>query len=185
MYERKHDFWAYLEASATPEMVEKDKQLILKLFPNAVRIVKTPIDKGDDHGIDYYVYLGGGIRYTVDVKRRTKGCRKYWKNGWPDLQMEIWSNKEKRQIGWTLDDTKQTDIVIFSYDDSDFEKSIWFWFKELVAVFRMNFRIWYKMYFHKKQTQAQGFHSLVLFVPFDVVWDTLKKARKSGSFSLL
>ena len=183
MYVTTHNFRNYLEYSINPELIQKDIETIKKLFPDAVRIEKTPTNK-DDGGVDYWVYLEGK-RYGIDIKRRTAGCSKFWKEG-PELALELWSNVEKRQIGWTLDESKKTDIVIFIFDDSDFEQAIWFWFKELLAVFQKQGRNWYDTYFSQYQKtfgiNEKWYHSRVLFVPFIVVWTEIRKARKSRAF---
>lgn len=150
---------------------EIDKAILRRFFLSCARVDKTDI-KDDIKGIDYVVRLKNGREIAVDVKRRGTGCSKFWKNGMPELALEIYSDLETEKPGWLFDGQKQTDIVSFVFDPSDYVGSFAFSTALLQNAVRRHYSSWVARYVPKIQRShrnGQTWTSSCLIVPADVV----------------
>jgi hypothetical protein len=100
---------------------ESDAATIKLLLVGCVN-VKSACAALDKKGIDFVATLRRGAVVNIDIKRREKGVSRYWKNE-PELTLEQWSvcpsNKLLGVVGWTLDERKKTDYVLYVFDSSD------------------------------------------------------------------
>lgn len=96
------------------------------MIPGCMDVREATVEQ-DRKGIDYIATLRQGREINIDHKRRDVGCSKYWSHG-PEFALEKWSvlPRGKYEIplarskaGWTLDESKDTEMVFFHYDPSD------------------------------------------------------------------
>ncbi len=148
--------------------------ILLGNIPGAIWVKKA--NEGDDRsGTDYWVYHERGEPYSVDVKVREED----WsiKNArFDDLALETWSVVEKQVIGWTRNQSKMTDFIL------------WFWkdtgrwclvpFSMLCAVFQEMWETWRAQFKTDQQFTPRsngGYHSECVFVPRREVWAKIYK----------
>ena len=177
------------DISESPERINKDIAILKKAFPNALSVLPYLV-KENDKGIDYFVITHGESTKYVDVKTREKGVSQYWNpsdrvdsNGMfikePELTLEIWSNKERREPGWTLDKEKVTDYVLYTFDPSDCQNAYIFPFKSLQETFVENYSEWVKTYRVGECTTEGKYTTVSCFVPVTVVYEAMAElARK-------
>lgn len=63
----------------------------------------------DRHGIDYWARLRDGHKVSVELKRR--------RINFGDIYLETVSRVEEGIVGWALDDTKQSDLLLFLWPE--------------------------------------------------------------------
>lgn len=117
---------------------EADTEAIVSHLGVAEVTATNPAE--DKTGIDYWATLPGRRRVPIDVKRRTAGASTYWQGGVPELALEYLSVCEKNKAGWTLDGTKQTEYVLFTFDPADTLDTYMLPFISLRRMFRANAR---------------------------------------------
>lgn len=145
---------------------QTDIETLMKMIVGAVNVEKTD-EKSDRAGIDYIVTLRGGAQIMIDAKAREKGIKKYWQNG-PEVALEIWSNVDRKVTGWTLDESKNTDLILFTFDKEDCSECWLVSFQLLRIAFRNNITRWRGMYRTAIQTSDQNgrtWKSQCIFVP--------------------
>jgi hypothetical protein len=138
----------------------------------SVEIALTEMDR---LGIDYIASLRGGAQVYIDAKARDVGCSQWWK-GEPELALEDWSvvreNGNPGKVGWTLDESKQTNLVLFTFDPEDTQLCYLVSFQLLRVAFRRNYNPWLRQYKQDTQ-QSPGWRSHCVFVPVSVVFDAI------------
>lgn len=155
------------------------KAILLANIPGATYVRKASEDD-DRNGTDYWVYHVRGEPYSVDVKARDED----WSAKNPqfdDLALETWSVIESQIVGWTRNEAKMTDYVL------------WFWkdtgrwclvpFAMLCAVFQEMWEAWRSRFQTDQQFTPRfngGYHSECVFVPRREVWAAIYK-RYGGS----
>ena len=150
--------------------IGSDRETIMSLLDGCVEVVPA-CEEDDKAGVDYIATLLRGGIVLVDAKTRTKGCSRYWKNGQPELAIEIWSvmpggkyNQCNPKIGWTLDDAKKTHAVLYTFDPSDCEVAFLFPFQHLRMAARRTVTAWMNRF--KVDVQDSGtWESQAVFVP--------------------
>ncbi len=124
----------------------------------------------DRRGTDYWCEMQSGNHLSVDVKIRSQD----WSvrdepNQADDLALEIWSVKEKRIAGWTRDEAKRTDYVLWYWTDTG--RWCLIPFAMLCHVFRDNWEAWSQEFQTATQrTPERCYHSQCVFVPREEVW---------------
>ena len=154
----------------------------------AKTVRKTDIDE-DRKGIDYVIVLDGGAEVSVDAKARQKGCAKYWQ-GVPELALEIWSvcpldwcefqyakGRGTPKTGWTLDQSKSVDLILFTFDPADSRDVFLLPFQLLRTAFRQHLGDWLSTYPTPIQTSG-AWQSQCCFVPVDVVQSAILSVQK-------
>jgi len=154
-----------------------DKELLSLLksrLPNVANIERaTPTD--DRHGTDYWVRRVGTSRsLSVDVKVRSKDYAQF---GSDDLALETWSVCETK-VGWTRDENKETDFVVWFWTDTG--RFFIVSFPILCCVFRYYWRIWKREYRIARQVtltedQANAWTSECVFVPRSILIETMSR----------
>jgi len=126
-------------------------------------------------GIDYIAKLRKGREVTIDAKCRKPGASKYWEEE-PDLALEKWSVKpepgREGKTGWTLDESKQCELILFTFDPSDCMEAFLMSFQLLRIAFRQNILKWYRRFkWDRQRSIDNGFQwqSECVFVPVSVV----------------
>lgn len=141
-------------------------------IPGAISIEKAS-KQDDKNGIDWFVRLENGDSEKVDAKVRSQD---YATRNRDDLALETWSVVEHSIPGWTRDASKQTDYVLWLWQDTG--RWCLVSFRMLCAVFGENWETWRKKYKHSKQYTPswkgrEGWHSECVFVPRSVVWKAI------------
>jgi hypothetical protein len=127
----------------------------------------------DMAGTDYWALLPSGKKLSIDVKLRSTD---YAVHSDPtrradDLCLEVQSVVEKGKIGWTLDDSKETDYVLWLWPSSG--RHCLMPFPWLRQAFYRHIGEWTELYSPQEQETASNgsiYHSRSLFVPRSVVW---------------
>lgn len=148
--------------------IEKHKQIILSRFPNAIKIERANLSD-DKKGIDYFITLQSKLIQRVDAKIRKEDWLAKHPNE-DDVALETWS-KIGEKIGWTRDPNKQTDWIMFLWEDT--ERSWFIPFPYLYKAFVENGRKWKKKYRTEIQDTREGWKSECVFVPRRVIFDTI------------
>jgi len=174
--DRLYDFEEQL-AFSKGKRQKTDTATIQQMIAGCVSVEIAPTEM-DRAGIDYIAILRGGAQIFIDAKARDAGCSQYWKDG-PELALEDWSvipeNGRRGKVGWTLDEGKQTNLVLFTFDLQDTEQCFLLSFQLLRVAFRHNYRQWREQY--KNDTQcSNGWRSHCIFVPASAVFDAIQLA---------
>jgi hypothetical protein len=180
---REYEFGEQLRMS---QGIQADKDIgavLLANIPGATYVKKSESDD-DRNGTDYWVYHARGEPYSIDVKFRSED---YAIKAAPftadDLALETWSVIEKRVIGWTRDEKKMTDYVMWFWKDTG--RWCLIPFAMLCAVFQEMWEPWRKEFKTRVQStectsSGRGWHSECVFVPRREVWAAIYK-RYGGS----
>ncbi len=172
-----YDFNERLEFSQGNK-IYSDMQIIKNAIPDCEKVIKTDYDD-DRKGIDYIAELSGGARVGIDVKTREKGASRWWKHNEPELALEIWSvypdGNNAGKKGWTLSNSSNVDLILYTFDKSDSEKFYLLPFQHLRKAFIRNGQDWVRKYDRKKQS-SESWQSEALFVPASAVLDAITQA---------
>jgi len=155
---------------------------IRDMLTGCVKIEKTDTET-DKSGIDYYATLRRGARVGIDHKARRAGCSKFWKDGHDELALETWSvcpsdECPKGKAGWTLDESKQTDYTLHTFDPADSVNCYLIPFQLLRVSFRKHGRTWCEHFRVEKQCSG-GWYSECVFVPIWCVFEAITEAMES------
>ena len=177
----KHSFTEKLAFSRGVRQ-DTDIETIMALIPGCVGVIKTDIEQ-DKKGTDYIATLRQGAQILIDAKARAKGASQWWKKDGPELALETWSvmpegkygkSFEQTKLGWTLDESKETDLILFTFDEGDTDKVFLICFQLLRMAFLKNLKLWARLY--KTGTQdSSSWQSQCVFVPASVVLNAIKK----------
>jgi len=155
---------------------ETDTETIKDMIDGCVFVSVAPTEM-DRQGIDYVAVLRGGAEVFIDAKARDRGCSRYWQDG-PELALEDWSvlpeNGQPGKVGWALDESKRTHLVLFTFDPSDTDQCFLISFQLLRVAFRRNYNQWRNAYKNDTQT-SNGWHSHCVFVPVGEVFDAIRQ----------
>ena len=145
------------------------ERILLGSFKESVLVCEST-EQEDKKGIDYWVCLNEGNNVAVDLKLRR---RDFCGNNAHDIALEVWSvididTGQGVIKGWTLDETKHTDYVLFLYSDT----MRWhlFPFQLLRAAFENNVNDWCRQYKTATQNTGNKWASSCVFVPVVTVW---------------
>lgn len=167
-----------------------DVRTIQAMIPCCASVTKTSNDK-DRSGVDYIAKLESGRLIGIDAKARETrpgGIARFWKHGSPEVALEIWSVMEQRVNGWTCDDRKQTEMVLFTFDPKDCTDAYLIGYQGLRLAFRKYLHEWMTRYRHPKQRTSRPYGppytSQCIFVPIDEVHRAIASASR-GKLVLL
>lgn len=152
-----------------------DSDTIMALL-DGCKSVRANDCAGNDNGIDFIATLRGGSEVNIDVKTRESGCSKYWKSE-PELAIEKWSvmpggvcstSIENAKAGWTIDESKATDMILYTFDFSDSSTAYLLPFQSLRMAARRMLPIWFQKFKVDIQTSKRNgrkWQSQAVFVP--------------------
>lgn len=144
------------------------ENVLLQEIPGAKSIEKAGI-ADDRSGTDWWVTRSCGRPLSVDAKVRQVD---YSARGQDDLALETWSVVERSKPGWTRDETKKTDYILWLWTDTG--RWCLVPFVMLCGVMRRKWEQWRKFFKVSKQRTplADGgcYHSECVFVPRREVW---------------
>lgn len=151
------------------------KALLLEYIPGALAVHRAH-KENDKHGTDWWVEHSTGRHISVDVKvRKEDWAAKPIRVRKDDLALETWSVIESRIVGWTRDPTKRTDYVLWLWMDT--KRFCLLPFPMLCRVMQQHWECWKRQYQTAKQFTKERnseWHSECIFVPRNVVWDSIK-----------
>jgi hypothetical protein len=165
---REYDFSEQMKMSDGVAATDDIKAILVNEIPGAVSAARSSV-VNDRQGVDWWVEMSTARHLAVDVKVRQDD----WASTHPgedDLALETWSVTENQKIGWTRDEQKRCDYIL------------WFWkptkrfclipFPMLCRVFNEQWRSWSATYKTRPQktTKVGTYHSECVFVPRRVVW---------------
>lgn len=159
-----------------------DKETIYSMLDGCVSVVEASTEL-DLKGVDYIATLRGGAQVYVDAKMRAVGCSRFWRGNpvEPEVAIEKWSvmpggkfntSRAASKAGWTLDENKVTDMILYVFDKSDCGTAYFIPFQSLRMAARRNIESW--MYRYKVDIQESARHrmqwqSQAVFVPISTV----------------
>lgn len=153
--------------------------ILMTQILGATRIEKSSA-KDDRSGTDWWVHRECGRSLSVDAKVRSQDWRKTHPRE-DDLALETWSVVEYKRIGWTRDVAKQTDYILWLWQDTG--RFCLVPFPMLLTVFAENWMVWAMDYRTALQCTPDGkrgeYHSECVFVPRKVIWRAIYE-RYSG-----
>ena len=148
-------------------------------FPGYTHHHKSTL--GDDcAGTDWWVFRGGAHRpISVDLKIRT--IDPLFLFGQDDLAIEFTSVKEAGLVGWALDETKQTDWILWLFPPTKRNpegRHILVPFPTLLAVCKRSITAWRTRYSTGTQTTMKDgntYTSFHIFVPRSEIFHGIGK----------
>ena len=173
------DFMAKLNASKAAR--SGGMAAIIKTALDGCQAVEEASVELDKQGVDYVATLRRGAQVFIDMKSREAGAAKYWSDG-PELTLETWSvlpvNGSLGKVGWTLDEQKITDCILYVFEPSDTDAIYFLPFQHLRMAFRRNFIAWTQAY--KVARQSSGdWQSECVFVPAAKVLSAINETYKA------
>jgi len=105
---KRYDYIKQKKMSENITDSDKIRMILIKYFEGSNAVKSN--DKEDLSGTDWWIMNVAGRDLSVDIKVRSRDCRDFNSD---DLCLEIWSNKEKGIVGWTLRDDKRTDYIMY------------------------------------------------------------------------
>lgn len=149
------------------------RDVLLEKIPGAVAAYKSELCN-DKTGVDWWVEMAGARHLAVDVKVREQD----WAASHPDqddLAIETFSVLESQKIGWSLDETKRCDFVLWFWKDT--RRTCLISFPQLCRVCRDHWQRWSKDYKVARQRtrwlNGSHYHSECVFVPRKEIWNQL------------
>lgn len=185
------EFETMLRQSKEAPRQASHKATLRRIFPLALEIEKTPVAV-DRTGTDYVVRLRRGAIIRVDSKDREAGCSRFWRRTTdqvpiPEVGLELWSVMPCERIkdgivGWALDESKEVDLILFSWDSLDHKTAYVRAFPLLREAFRRNYSQWKRVY-HSTQPQPsvagdRSWFSQCLFVPLPVLDEAMRQVAE-------
>lgn len=145
----------------------RDEQVIRALWPDCADIQPTEMGSELDlNGIDYVVQSRRHGTFSIDMKVRKPGARKFWRTGEPELALERWSVVGRKDgCAWN---SKDTTWFVYHFDPRDSTMVYALNGPCLAATFRANFDRWRLRFKGDTQTNTT-WDSWAMFVPASVV----------------
>lgn len=178
-----YNFQERLEFSLGEQQLT-DIETIKSMLAGCVSVNKSSSLDLEKAGIDYIAVLRGGAEVYIDAKTRDSGCSKWWSNKQPELALEYWSvrpdgkyhtPRAQSKAGWTLSESKKTDLILFKFDMADCLNVYLISFQLLRIAFRRNQSLWRKKYRTAPQDSG-SWESECVFVPVHVVYEAVRAA---------
>lgn len=138
-------------------------------IPGSISVTRAG-ESDDRLGIDWWVERANERSLSVDVKIRSRDYSAVNPKS-DDLALETWSVVEREVIGWTRDEAKRCDFILWLWKDTG--RWCLLPFPMLCRVFQELWQDWRATYRTERQkTTDRGtpYHSEVVFVPRRLIW---------------
>ena len=150
-----------------------DMAAIKVLIPGCFDVEVAPAYL-DKKGADFIARLGDGSQRFIDVKASKLGAQRGWKDGVPRMVLERWSrmptDERAGQVGWTLDEAKNTNLILVTYAPADCGRCWLFPARELRLAFAEHQHDWAMDYGPWKHVSTDGlYRTEFLCIPIPVV----------------
>jgi hypothetical protein len=158
------------------------RDVLMQCIPGSLNAYKAAA-LNDRLGVDWWVEMSAARHLAVDAKVRELD----WAATHPDeddLALETWSVVERGVIGWTRDETKKCDFVLWLWQNTG--RYCLVPFPMLCRVFNENWEQWccsYKVSQQHTVGVGRDYHSECVFVPRREVWAKIYETF-GGSLSL-
>jgi hypothetical protein len=175
------DYGFEAKLATSRERSDFDKWAITSLLPDCETVIEGT-EAEDKAGIDYYAILTSGRRVPIDAKSRKAGSRRYWKTE-PELPMERYSvcptANTSGKVGWTLDASKLTEYILFTFDPDDSRSAYLLPFQQLRSAFLRWGAAWKATYgkggdWFYESSNGGAWTSAAVFVPVSVVTEAVR-----------
>jgi len=150
---------------------------ILDSIPGASRIVRATKEE-DKNGTDYWIHREHRLpSVSVDVKHRTVCPIEKW--GSNDACIEtcsVYKNGKREKIGWTLDETKRTDLVVYTWPASNGRR---YWiapFPLLCKAAQQNWKEWRREY-GEYPANNHGYQTFSIYPLISVIEEAMNSLR--------
>lgn len=150
-------------------------EILLTNIPGAVNAYPAH-SSNDRTGTDWWIEHRAGKFLSVDCKVRAED----WSaknSSTDDLALETFSVVEKNVVGWTRDDRKKTDYVLWLWIDTG--RWLLVPFPMLCGVFTREWENWKSQFKTAQQRTVRdngnSYHSECVFVPRRLVWKEIYK----------
>lgn len=165
---RRYNFNERLEFSHGVAASRSVQEILTANIPGAMNVTKAG-DSNDRDGTDWWVEVYGR-HLRVDCKVREEDWLK--KAGKDDLALETYSVVEKGVPGWTRNEKKHTDYILWLWVDTG--RWCLISFPQLCAVYQDKWELWRTVYPTCQQDNGD-YRSECTFVPRKAVWKAMYK----------
>lgn len=176
---REYGFNEQMAMSAGKAASADIGQILTKQIPGAVNAI-TAAQANDRQGVDWWVEMSSARHLAVDCKVRKEDWAATHPNE-DDLALETYSVVEDGKQGWTRDEHKRCDYILWLWLDT--RRFCLIPFPMLCRVFKENWQQWRDQYRTEQQftpSSRGGYHSECVFVPRRVIWAAMYR-RFGGS----
>ncbi len=167
MSEHTHEFCD----PCTDVITARITEILMREIPGATSVMRATVEQ-DKKGTDFWVWRKCRRPLSVDVKVRKIDYTKFQPPDYADdLALETFNVIEQSVPGWTRDENKQTDYILWFWKDTGRWALVPFVL--LCIVFRRKWEEWklqYAPYVQRTPWNGADFHSECVFVPRKVVW---------------
>jgi hypothetical protein len=155
------------------ENIESIEQILLNNIPAATSIdISKPQD--DMNGIDIFVIRKNDMpKLRIDIKVRAIDPLEQYDSD--DVALETYSNMALGKVGWSRDELKHTDYILWFFTPTG--RSILMPFPMLCKVFQ-EFHVEWKNRFRVAHQHNKFYISECVFVPVKVIWETIQTVRE-------
>lgn len=182
---KQHSLWDFRERLNFSEGVKINDailQHIVSIIPSAFRVEKSIISD-DKNGTDYWILRKNLRPLSIDMKNR-EFCP-IERFGSDDACIEttsvytgenngIWENNKRIKIGWTLDETKETDYIIYTWPSGKMRRYWILPFSFLCTAGKRHWKEWTNFY-KEKSAVNNGYLTLNVYVPRNVIAQAMRK----------
>lgn len=161
MTERVFEFNKQLIMSNGAAINKSIGEILLESIPGSLRAIQS-LTSMDRKGIDWLLDMESGEFCKVDCKIRDFDPIKMYGKHCDDVALETWSVVEKKIIGWSLDEKKQTDYIFWLWKDTG--RWCLVPFLLLVKAFKAKRDEWLCTYRVARQNTENRYHSECVFV---------------------
>jgi hypothetical protein len=143
--------------------------VLMQIIPGALN-VHPAANANDRLGVDWWVEMPNARHLAIDVKVR--------KQDWAakpqpedDLALETWSVVESAKVGWTRDEKKRCDYVLWFWQDT--RRYCLVPFPMLCQVMNTHWQAWSRQYKTARQRTTDAgcaYQSECVYVPRQTIW---------------
>lgn len=177
-----HDFTERLSFSEGIQPGGDLLNAVMKMVPNAKKIERATCNE-DKSGTDFWIIRSHNLPpISIDLKNR--GFCPIAKWGSDDACIETtsvyvgsgppWVDEKRKKPGWTLDYSKRTDFVVYTWPNDGGTR---YWivpFLPLCAASRQNWRDWAKEY-KERPAQNKHYKTLSVYPPKAVIVKAIRE----------
>ncbi len=155
--------------------------ILLEAIPGSMRAIQA-LAVHDRKGTDWLLDMKSGEWCRVDCKIREEDPVKRYGAHCDDVALETWSVVEKKVIGWSLDEKKQTDYIFWLWKDTG--RWCLVPFLLLVKAFKAKKDQWLRAYKVAQQNTENRYHSECVFVNRKELWQEIFRQANGVSEAL-
>lgn len=168
----EHDFLKCLNDSKGVELGADVEELLLRMIPGSVT-VKRATNKEDREGTDLWILRRKLPAVSVDLKVRTFDPIERF--GSDDACIETtsvysgkhsppWEDRFREKVGWTLNETKRTDLVLYTWPTKNGLRFWAMYFPWLCVAAKKHWRHWVEKY-KERPAKNKGYLTLNVYPP--------------------